>query len=295
MTDVPQIFDRALLKRRRARSAPLLNAHDFLFREVGSRLEDRLADVRRHFPRVLDLGCRNGVYCPQGAVQGATHHLVRCDLSEVMVSRAGGLRIVADDEMLPFVDGSFDLIVSNLSLHWVNDLPGTLIQIRRCLAPDGLFLGALFGAGTLRELRSALVEAELEVEGGTRPRVSPFADVRDLGNLLQRAGLTLPVVDIESVTVMYRDPFRLLKDLRGMGETNAVAAQARHFSRRQTIMRALKRLATSASAPSAGGEPGIPTTFDIIFLSGWCPDASQPKPLPRGSGKVSISEALSAK
>jgi len=291
MTDVPRIFDRSLLRKRRDRASAALADHDYLFHEIGNRLAERLADVRRTFPRVLDLGSRTGVYAPTVVSADPNAYRVHSDLSHKMVSKADGLHVVADEELLPFADGSFDLIVSILSLHWVNDLPGTLIQINRCLSPDGLFLAALFGGGTLTQLRNALAGAELAGEGGVRPRVSPFADVRDCGNLLQRAGFALPVADSESVTVMYRDPLRVLKDLRGMGEANAVAEQARHFTRRATMLDALARLTT---ASGENGE-GIPITFDIVFLSGWAPDASQPKPLARGTGRVRLTEALASK
>lgn len=290
MTNVPRIFDRHLVRKRRDRAAGSFSDHDYLFREIGDRMAERLSDVRRGFTRVLDLGSHTGVYAPRPACAERGGYRVHSDLSQRMVSQADGLRVVADEELLPFADRSFDLIVSILSLHWVNDLPGTLIQINRCLSPDGLFLAALFGGGTLLQLREAMAAAELAGEGGIRPRVSPFADVRDCGNLLQRAGFALPVADSESVTVMYRDPFKLLKDLRGMGEANAVAEQARHFTRRSTLLDAVSRLAANHENAEA-----IPVTFDIVFLSGWAPDASQPKPLARGSGRVPLTEALASK
>jgi SAM-dependent methyltransferase len=293
MSQVPVIFDRTLVRKRRDRAALTFTDHDFLFQEVGERIEERLADVRRSFSRVLDLGCHTGGLSPKVDASNSEAFVILSDLSHSMVSRvspsrAGRKAVVADEELLPFAPASFDLIVSTLSLHWVNDLPGTLIQIQKCLSPDGLFLAAMFGGGTLGELRAALSEAELQREGGVRPRISPFADVRDCGNLLQRAGFTMPVADVETITVRYRDPIKLLKDLRGMGEANAVASQPRHFTRRGTILDALSRLADAY-------EDGIPVTFDVVFLSGWAPDASQPKPKARGSATVRLTDALSPK
>lgn len=196
--------------------------------------------------------------------------------------------VVADEEWLPYAPASFDLIVSSLSLHWVNDLPGALVQIRRALKPDGLFIGALFGRATLGELREVLVEAELAECGGAGPRVSPFVDVRDAGGLLQRAGFALPVVDTDTITVSYTSALDLMRDVRGMGESNAVAERRRNFTRRSTLLRA----AAIYADRYADEEHRIPATFQIVTLTGWAPHEAQPRPLRPGSAARRLSEAL---
>jgi SAM-dependent methyltransferase len=214
--------------------------------------------------------------------------MVQCDMSAAMVGAAAGLRLVADEEALPFGDGSFDLVTSLLSLHWVNDLPGTLVQIRRCLRPDGLLLGAFFGGETLKELRRVLAEAEIANEGGLSPRISPFAEVRDVGNLLQRCGFALPVVDSDTLTVSYADPLKLLADLRGMGESNAVIERRKSVSRRTTLFDALQRYRDA----HAGADGRISATFQVIFVVAWAPDITQPKPLRPGSALARLADAL---
>jgi SAM-dependent methyltransferase len=291
MADPVHLFDRQSLRRHRDRAADRLVAHDFLFRETADRLADRLLDITRRFPRALDLGCHGGEM--RDALQGRAgiDWLVASDLSPALARRAGGQGaggVVADEEWLPFAEGSFDLVVSNLSLHWVNDLPGCLAQIRRILKPDGLLLATLLGGDTLIELRRAWMEAELAEEGGVSPRVAPFADVRDLGGLLQRAGFALPVVDSDTLTVSYSDPMRLMADLRGMGETNAVADRRKSFTRRATLLQVL-----NAYQRLFGQEDGrVPATFQTLTLTAWAPHPSQQQPLRPGSGQVSLAEFL---
>ena len=199
-----------------------------------------------------------------------------------------GTKLVADEECLPFGPGSFELVVANLSLHWTNDLPGTLIQVRQCLKPDGLFLGAMFGGETLHELRTALMQAEIELEGGASPRLSPLADLRDAGALLQRAGFALPVADVDRITVSYPHAFKLMKDLRGMGETNAIHTRRRNMTRRATLFRAAE-----IYQEMFGDRDGrIPATFDVLTLTGWAPDASQQQPLRPGSAQGRLADAL---
>lgn len=291
------VFDRALVRRHRDRAAPRFDdGHDFLFTEIGERLADRLDDVRRAFPMALDLGCRTGGLGRLLAGRKGIRTLVSCDLSEAMARRAGSGTVVAagsgtvvaDAEFLPFRDGGFDLIVSNLDLHWINDLPGALLQIRRALKPDGLFLAAMLGGDTLTELRRCLMEAELSVTGGASPRVSPFADVRDTGALLQRAGFTLPVVDADTLTVTYTDALRLMHDLRGMAETNAVLARHRAPTRRAVLMTAAQRYAELFAEPDGR----IPATFQVLYLLGWAPHESQPQALKPGSAQTRLAEAL---
>ena len=206
-----QVFDRAAVRAHRQRSAAQWTEHDFLKREVADRLLDRLRDVNRSFASALDLGCHGGTLAERLPEIGKVERLVQCDAAPAMARRAaagGWPALAADEEALPFAPRSFDLALSVLSLHWVNDLPGTLIQLRTCLRPDGLLLAALLGGESLHELRVALMEAELEVTGGLSPRISPFAEVRDCGGLLQRAGFALPVVDQDEITVTYADPSR---------------------------------------------------------------------------------------
>ncbi|MBF0325677.1 MAG: methyltransferase domain-containing protein [Alphaproteobacteria bacterium] len=291
MADPITIFDRSLLRKRRDRAAKAFPSHDFLVREAAERLADRLDDVTRRFPVALDLGCHTGELGQTLGKRGGIETLVQCDLSPAMAGRAarsGRITLAADEEWLPFADDSFDLVLSCLSLHWVNDLPGTLVQIRRILKPDGLFLAVMLGGDTLMELRQALADAEISVEGGLSPRVSPMAEVRDLGGLLQRAGFALPVADSEHLTVSYADPMSLLADLRGMGETNAVAQQRKGLTRRATLFAALARY-PERFADSTGR---MPATFQLLTMTAWKPHPSQPKPLAPGSAQTSLVTAL---
>lgn len=289
--DIDAPFDRRAVRAHRDRAAALLPEHDFLFREVAERLTDRLGDVTRRFPLALDLGCHGGELSAMLAGQGGIETLIQCDLSPGMARRARANRhptLVGDEEALPFGAAAFDLILSNLSLHWVNDLPGALAQIRHCLKPDGLFLATLFAGETLAELRGSLIEAELAVAGGASPRVSPVADMRDLAGLLQRAGFALPVVDRDSIAVTYADPFRLMADLRGMGETNAVAARSRRTARRALFLEAASRY----RAVHGDKEGRVPATFQVVYLTAWAPHESQQKPLRPGSATARLADAL---
>jgi NADH dehydrogenase [ubiquinone] 1 alpha subcomplex assembly factor 5 len=285
-----RIFDRRLLRQRRARAARGLHAHDFLLREIGERLCDRLSDIARAFPLTLDLGARDGLIARSLKGRGGIETLIQADASFLNAHRArhNGPALVADEELLPFQAQSFDAVLSNLALHWVNDLPGALVQIRNCLKPDGLFLASLFGAGTLGELRTCLMEAELAELGGASPRVSPFADLRDAAGLLQRAGFALPVADVDTVTVTYADFFALLRDLRGMGETNALMERLKHPTRRTIFARA----AAIYEDRFADREGRLPATFQILFLTGWAPHESQQQPARRGSGQTSLKDVL---
>ena len=284
----PAIFDRALVRQRRERAAPGLAAVDFLIREVAARLAERLADVRRRFPLALELGCHTGQLAAALGADAPIGRLVQADLGSAMVRRAPGLAVVADEELLPFGAGRFDLVLSCLSLHWVNDLPGTLAQIGHALKPDGLFLAAFPGGTTLPELREALLRAELELDGGASLRVSPFVDLRGAGALLQRAGFALPIVDAETIAVTYDHPLRLLQELRAMGEANALADRPRRPLRRATLQRACEIYRERFG--DARGR--VPATFQILMLSGWKPDPDQPQALRRGSGQVNLAQAL---
>jgi len=290
-TDTMQVFDRDLVRRRRDRAAPDFARADFLFQESAARLTDRLLDVTRDFPVVLDLGCHTGQIAaalPQSSRIGT---LMQCDFAPRMAqaaARNSRATFCADEEFLPVAEHSLDLVLSNLSLHWVNDLPGALAQIRRAIKPDGLFLATMFGGETLRELRTALLEAEAETAGGVAPRVSPFTDVRDAGNLLTRAGFALPVVDADTITVTYGDMFKLMADLRGMAETNTVRERRKSPTRRDTFLRAAEIYAERFS--NAAGR--LTASFQIITMTAWVPHTSQPKALRPGSATARLADAL---
>jgi SAM-dependent methyltransferase len=207
-----------------------------------------------------------------------------------MARRAGGLALAADEEFLPFAEASLDLVLSSLSLHWVNDLPGALLQARRALRPDGLFLAAMLGGETLKELRQAMLAAEAEVSGGASPRVSPFADVADAGALLQRAGFALPVVDSDRLTFSYADPFALMAELKGLGESNATAGRRRGLTGR----RQLGRAAEIYLERFAGADGRVPATFQVLYLTAWAPAPTQQRPLRPGSAAERLADALGA-
>jgi SAM-dependent methyltransferase len=294
----PTPFDRRAVRAHRDRAAAGFSESAFLFRETALRLEERLRDIRREFAHVLDLGCHRGAMGTRLARHGAVGRVVQCDLSPEMARLAraagGGLpvcaTVCADEEALPFANGAFDLVVSNLSLHWVNDLPGTLAQILRTLKPDGLFLACLLGGATLNELRRAFMNAELAIEGGASPRISPFADVRDGGDLLTRAGFALPVADLDTIRVSFAGALELMRDLKGMGEANAVAERRKTLTRRQTLMEAARLY--PAPTGGSGGTGRIDATFDVIWLAGWAPGPDQPKPLLPGSAATRLAAAL---
>jgi SAM-dependent methyltransferase len=271
----PTIFDRHLLRARRQRAAAL-GAECFLIDRVAGELGERLGAVLRTFEVAVDLGT------PTDAVRR-----VLVDSGKV----GSVARVVADEEALPFADGSLDLVVSALALQFVNDLPGTLIQIRRALKPDGLLLAALIGGDSLTELRQAFAAAESEIEGGVSPRVAPFADVRELGGLLQRAGFALPVVDSDRLTVRYDSAFALMHDLRRMGATNVLSERRRSPLRRAT----LRRMTDIYAERFADADGRLRATFEVAWLSGWAPHDSQQKPLKPGSAARRLADALGAK
>jgi SAM-dependent methyltransferase len=282
VTQPPQIFDRALLRRRLARALRSEKPCDFLMTRSAEELAFRLSGVSRDFPRALDFSAPHAAIDEVLSAPG--RFVVRAN------SVAGG-KLVADEEFLPFAPESFDLAVCALNLQFVNDLPGVLAQMRRVLAPDGLLLAALVGGQSLRELRTCLTQAQEEIEGGASPRVAPFADLRDLGGLLQRAGLALPVVDVDSFTVRYANAFDLMRDLRGMGATNALMAGARRPLRRDVVFRAAALYQEMFADPDGR----IRATFEIIWASGWAPHESQQKPLTPGSARAKLSDALGDK
>lgn len=288
MPEGPRVFDRSLVRRRRLR-ASRGDAVTFLLDHVAADLGERLAAVLRTFERAADIGTPGDAVRRLLRAQGLAKQVIAVDA--LMPSSRGGWQVVADEEALPFTDGSLDLAVSALSLHAVNDLPGTLVQIRRALKPDGLFLCALLGGDTLTELRQAFAQAESEIEGGISPRVAPFADLRDLGGLLQRVGFALPVTDVDRLTVRYTDAFSLMRDLRGMGMASALIERRRVPLRRATLL----RMAEIYAAQFADADGRIRATFDIVWLSGWAPHESQQQPLQPGSARRRLADALGVK
>jgi SAM-dependent methyltransferase len=291
MSEPPRLFDRALHRRRLDRAAGAGEGADFLRRRAAEDIAERLRAVRRDFPVAVDLGARLGAMAAAlagGDAGGKVGWLVEADLSAAMLAGRAGPRLVADEERLPFADASLDLVVSALALHWTNDLVGTLIQIRRALKPDGLFLGAILGGATLTELRQALTLAELDLKGGAGPRVSPFADAIDGAGLLQRAGFSMPVADVDRVTVRYGDPIALMRDLRAMGETNVLAGAGGRPLTRGLLARACEVYAERF----AGADGRIAATFEIITLTGWAPHPDQQAPLRPGSAKMRLADAL---
>jgi SAM-dependent methyltransferase len=286
MPSSPALFDRSLLRLRRRR-AGVLGPATFLIDRVAADLSERLAAVLRRFPRALDLGTPGAALAHALAQSGKAETLIAA-APEPAAVQSRLLRVAADEEALPFADASLDLVVSGLALQFVNDLPGTLIQVRRALKADGLFLAALIGGDSLAELRQAFAQAESEVEGGVSPRVAPFADLRDMGALLQRAGFALPVVDSERLTVRYDNVIALMHDLRRMGATNVLGERRRKPLKRAT----LERLGQIYAAQFADADGRLRASFEIVWLSGWAPHASQQKPLRPGSARSRLSDAL---
>ena len=272
------VFDRKLLAQRRRR-ARALGPETFLLERVTQELVERLAAVKRHFPLALDFGTPDILLSKALMTSGQVDELITSE------------QVASDEEALPFDEEKFDLVVSALSLQWVNDLPGTLLQIRRVLKSDGLLLAALIGGETLHELRESFAAAEAEITGGASPRVSPFAEVRSLGSLLQRAGYALPVIDSDRHIVRYQNAFRLFQDLRRMGATNALVERSRKPLTKRIVARAAEIYAGRFSDPDGR----LRATFDVLWISGWAPHESQQKPLKPGSAKTRLADALGVK
>jgi SAM-dependent methyltransferase len=266
----PRLFDRTLHRKRLDRAARGFAEADFLQRRTAQDVAWRLEPIMRDFAVAVDLAARGGAFRAALAESEAAARvglLVEADLSAAMLAGRGGPRLVGDEERLPFADQSLDLVVSTLALHWTNDVVGSLIQIRRALRPDGLFIGAFLGGVTLTELRQSLVAAESEILGGAGSRVSPFADPADAAGLLQRAGFAQPVADVDRVTVTYEHPLRLLADLRRMGETSVLAERHPRPLTRTLLTRACAIYAERFATPDGR----VPATFEILTLTGWAP------------------------
>lgn len=267
----------------------------FLIERAAEGVADRLADTTRAFPRALIAGAGAGFFAEAIRGRAGGEAMIQTEPAPPLAAAASArapdaeTRMTAEEEP-DLSPGGFDLIVSGLTLHRADDPVGALARMRLALKPDGLLLAALFGGRTLHELRAAFAEAEAEVEGGVSPRVAPMGEIRDLGGLLQRAGFALPVADVDRVEVAYETPFHLMRDLRAMGEANAMAARRRGFTRRATMMRAAEIYAENFSRPDGR----VTATFEIAFLTGWAPAESQPRPLRPGSAKTRLADALGA-
>lgn len=283
------VFDIASLKANKRRALHIADAGaGFLMEHAALDLEERLAAVERKFDNAATLFCTTDAARQVLAASPKVGNVKRIETDASLLDGEG---IVASPETVPLDPETIDLAVSLHSLHEMNDVPGMLVQIHRALRPDGLFLGCMAGSGTLAELRESLLAAETEIYGGVSPRIFPFADVRDAGALLQRAGFALPVADIETVTVRYDSMFALIRDLRAMGATNALIARNRKPASRRFFMRAAEIYAERFSDPDGR----IRATFSTIWFSGWAPHASQQKPLAPGSATVSLAKVLNEK
>uniref|UniRef100_A0A023F7U5 Arginine-hydroxylase NDUFAF5, mitochondrial n=1 Tax=Triatoma infestans TaxID=30076 RepID=A0A023F7U5_TRIIF len=287
---VMNVFDRRakLLQKTRASNLDNVELYDYLKDEVGYRLTDRIFDIKRSFHKVIDLGCGRGS-ASKNVLSDCVENLIMCDMSESMLEKAvlpeesvKVSKIVVDEEDLPFEENSMDMVMSNLSLHWVNNLPGTFAQVLKCLKNDGVFLGSVFGGDTLFELRASLQLAETERAGGISPHISPFTDVRDIGGLLNQAGFTMLTIDCDEIIVKYPSMFELMWDLKGMAENNCTWARSHHL--RKEVMIA----ASAIYKEMYGTDEHIPATFQILYFVAWKPDPSQPKPAKRGSATHSL-------
>jgi len=295
MPSAPILFDRHLARARLLRAASL-PASIFLLEQVARELAERVAAVLRRFESAVDLGTPTDAVRRQLAQAGNIGTIIAANgvagsfhqRTAGGGSRADALIVAADEEALPFRDGSLDLVMSALSLQFVGDLPGTLMQIRRALKPDGLLLAALVGGDSLSELRQSFAAAEAEVENGVSPRIIPFVDVRAAGSLLQRAGFALPVTDVDRITVRYPSPMALMHDLRAMGATNPMLERTRRPLRRATLRRMMEIYGERFADP----DRRIRATFDIVWLSGWAPHGSQQKPLAPGAARTRLADAL---
>jgi SAM-dependent methyltransferase len=292
MSSPPTLFDAVALAHRAFRAAPGFDKADFLHRRAAEGIAERLDDVRRLFPRAAVIGSGGGAYAAALSGRFGVEELVQVEPHAAMAARAAvaapGSKVVVGDGASALGEGRFDLIVSGGVLHHENDPVGALVQVRRALKPDGLFLGAIAGGRTLHELRAAFAEAEIAVEGGVSPRVAPMADIRDLGALLQRAGFAMPVADCERLTIDYPDALALMRDLRAMGETNTLVSRRRTFTRRETLFTAQQLYASHFGRPDGRVE----ATVEIVFLTGWAPGPDQPTPKRPGSATARLADAL---
>jgi SAM-dependent methyltransferase len=288
MSDDSRLFDRKLLRARRARFAHEVEARSFLLDHVAREIAERVELMLRPFPLALDLGAYHGVLGKQVAELPSVGMMLYAESALAFAAVCPGPAVVCDEDALPFKAASLNLVVSGLALHRVNDLPGALVQVRRALHPDGLFMAALLGAGALIELRQVLLEAEIEAEGGASPRVSPFGDVRDYGALLQRAGFALPVADSETLSMRYANPREVMREVRAIGGGNVLLARSRKPLSRHILERAEQLYREHFGTPDGS----VTASFEIVYLSGWAPGPSQQKPLRPGSAAQRLADAL---
>ena len=288
MSDDPRLFDRKLLRERRARFAHEVEARSFLLCHVAREIAERVELMLRSFPLALDLGAYHGVLGKKVAALPSVGTMLYGESALAFAAMCPRPALVCDEDVLPFKAASLNLVVSGLALHRVNDLPGALIQVRRALRPDGLFMAALLGAGALVELRQVLIEAEAETEGGASPRVSPFGDVREYGALLQRAGFALPVADSETLSLSYANPREVMREVRALGGGNVLLARSRKPLARHTLKRAEQLYCERYGTPDGS----VRASFEIVYLSGWGPDPGQQKPLKPGSAAQRLADAL---
>lgn len=290
----PMLFDTASQRQRDARAARTWPAGSFLHRHLAVSLVERLGDVARPLPTVVVAGSGGGAYASAlvgvPGVERVTQVEPSAALAAIAADAAPEAETLVAEDLTALAPGTADAVLLGLCLHRLNDPVGLLVQSRLLLKPDGLLLGAMLGGQTLHELRACLAEAEIAVEGGISPRVAPMADLRDVGGLLQRAGLVMPVTDIDRLVVDYPDPLALMRDLRAMGETNAMVERRRTFSRRETILRAAALYAKHFGRPDGR----IEATFEIVHLSGWSPGPDQPQPKRPGSATARLADALGA-
>ena len=288
MSDTSELFDRRLLRRRRERFAGEIAGHDFLLIHVAAEIAERIEAVMRDFPLALDLGAYRGALGMRVAALPRVGLMLYAESATKLAALCPRPALVCDEDMLPFREQSLNLVVSGLALHRVNDLPGALIQIRRALAPDGLFMAAVLGSRALHELRAALIEAEAEEEGGASPHIAPFADIRDYGGLLQRAGFALPVADAELLTLTYPGPRELMAEIRVLGGGNVLSSRRKVPMARGTLARAEGIYRARHGTPDGK----IVASFEIVYLAGWAPHANQQKPLKPGSAAQRLADAL---
>lgn len=290
------VFDRKTktIQKQRAAIAEDSSIYEYIKDEVGYRLSDRLFDIKRQFNLVVDLGCGYGHVSKHISIDNVKE-LIMCDTCQEILDKAQNpepevkvSKMVVDEENIPFENDSVDLLISCLNLHWVNNLPLTFLQIKNCLKKDGVFLGAMFAGDTLYELRSALQLAGIERDGGVAPRISPFVHLRDVGALMQNAGFSMLTLDTDEIIIRYPSMFELMWDLKGMGENNAVLQRPLRLNK--NTMFSAATLYDKLYGNNNNDIKGIPATFQILYMIGWKPDPSQPKPLPRGSGQISIKD-----
>ena len=288
MNDDHLLFDRALLRKRRARFAHEVRAREFLIAHVAREIAERVEIILRKFPLALDLGAYRGLLGRTVENLPSVGEIMYAESTLAYAELCPRPALVCDEDLLPFRDASFNLIVSGLALHRVNDLSGALVQIRRALKPDGLFMAAALGGRALIELRQALLAAEGELDGGASPRVTPFGDVREYGALLQRVGFAMPVADAETLEVIYSSPRELMREVRALGGGNVLMARSKTPLSRRTLERAEEIYRELHGTPDGK----VTATFEFVFMSGWAPDASQQKPLKPGSAVQRLADAL---